>query len=107
MIRKVPGFIINPGSLRKGISLDGFNPIFNGTTLRQLWPKCFCNGPGTRAAFLNRGPWHTVCGLSMKAAFPIFYFDTLRLFCFKALYMRFKQLINGYAVYGSVRSTVV
>lgn len=58
------------------------------------------------AAFSNRGPWHIACGLSMNAAFSISYFDNLGLFCFKAQYMRFKQLVNGTAVYGSVRMVV-
>lgn len=44
------------------------------------------------AAFSGRGPWHTACGLSMNAAFPISYFDDLGLFCFKVQNMHFKKI---------------
>lgn len=60
----------------------------------------------SKAAFSNRGPWHNACGLSMNTAFPIFYFDNLGLFNLKTQYMHLKKLVNGTAVYGSVRTVV-
>jgi len=78
----------------------------NWTRYINLCKAGLPKGEARKAAFSSKGPWHNACSLPMNAAFPISYFDNLGLFCFKAQYMRFKQLINGTAVYGSVRTVV-
>lgn len=59
-----------------------------------------------KAAFGQHGPWHTACGLPMNTAFPIAYFDDLGLFGLLVQHKLFKQLINGTAVYRTVRTVV-
>jgi RNA-directed DNA polymerase len=64
----------------------------NWTRFTNMRKAGLSSPEAAKAAFSQRGPWHTARSLSMNTAFPIAYFDDLGLFNFTVKYQTLKTI---------------